>query len=149
MLRSRLFYITAWYINQPAIQLNDILNSRLKIWIVSWKLSKTMSLHHQKRLTSMYIIHGWIQHDLVWGRGWSASSGAVLCRSCVPPAHQHTVFELLFTLHWGYCSNFCISFCLYYFLLYHEIPSKSILDNSTCLFGLKNYIIIIIYHVIV
>jgi hypothetical protein len=32
---------------------------------------------------------GWIQHDLVGGGGCSASSGAELCRSCVPPAHQH------------------------------------------------------------
>jgi hypothetical protein len=32
---------------------------------------------------------GWIQHDLVRrGGGCSASSGAELCRSCVPPAHQ-------------------------------------------------------------
>ena len=29
----------------------------------------------------------WIQHDLVGGV-CSASSGAELCRSCVPPAHQ-------------------------------------------------------------
>ena len=29
----------------------------------------------------------WIQHDLV-GCVCSASSGAELCRSCVPPAHQ-------------------------------------------------------------
>jgi hypothetical protein len=36
-------------------------------------------------------IQGWIQHDLVGGGGGggcSASSGAELCRSCVPPAHQ-------------------------------------------------------------
>ena len=32
--------------------------------------------------------HVWIQHDLVGGGGCYASSGAELCRSCVPPAHQ-------------------------------------------------------------
>ena len=37
-------------------------------------------LHHSAQ--------GWIQHDLVGGGGCSASSGAELCRSCVPPAHQ-------------------------------------------------------------
>ena len=33
---------------------------------------------------------GWIQHDLVGGGGGGcyASSGAELCRPCVPPAHQ-------------------------------------------------------------
>jgi hypothetical protein len=28
------------------------------------------------------------------GGGCSGNSGAELCRSSVPPAHQHTVFEL-------------------------------------------------------
>ena len=35
---------------------------------------------------SYHIYQGWIQHDLVGGGGCSASSGAKLCRSCVPPA---------------------------------------------------------------
>ena len=38
----------------------------------------------------MFVINqGWIQHDLVGGGGGgcSASSGAELCRSCVPPTH--------------------------------------------------------------
>jgi hypothetical protein len=34
---------------------------------------------------------GWIRHDL---GGFSASSGAKLCRSCAPHAHQLAVFEL-------------------------------------------------------
>ena len=39
----------------------------------------------------MFIINqGWIQHDLVGGGGGCSSSpGAELCRSCVPPTHQH------------------------------------------------------------
>ena len=42
----------------------------------------------------MFIINkGWIQHDLVGGGGGGgvcpSSSGAELCRSCVPPTHQH------------------------------------------------------------
>ena len=31
-------------------------------------------------------LQGWIQHDLIGGGG--GCSGAGLCRSCVPPAHQ-------------------------------------------------------------
>jgi hypothetical protein len=39
-------------------------------------------------LRSTFGHEGWIQHDLVGGGGGSASSGAELCRSCVPPTHQ-------------------------------------------------------------
>ena len=51
------------------------------------------NLHSCECLTMKKIqqntTQGWIQHDLVGGGGGcSASSGAELCRSCVPPAHQ-------------------------------------------------------------
>jgi hypothetical protein len=64
MLRSRLFYcMTAWYCSRmPTIQLTKILNSHLKIWIVT--------LRYQKRYTSMYkLALSWKKHALLSGLG--------------------------------------------------------------------------------
>jgi hypothetical protein len=55
---------------------------------------------------------GWIQHDLVGGGGrCSASSGAELCRSCVPPAHQ------LASLH--YC-KILLDYCIWIVIVVHS-----------------------------
>jgi hypothetical protein len=59
---------------------------------------------------------GWIQHDLVGG--CSASSGAELCRSCVPPAHQ--LASLLLSLAWLLFlnCNCCLQFA------YHHVITQ-------------------------
>ena len=81
-----------------------------------------------------FATQGWIQHDLVGGGGCSASSGAELCRSCVPPAHQLASLlqslALLLYLNCNCCSQLAYHhvitqitvshFASNNFLLYHE-----------------------------
>jgi hypothetical protein len=69
--------------NQPAIQLTKILNSHLKIWIVTWKLTKNMPLRYQKRYISMYkLALSWKKHPaLLSGLGGSPPPPPPTCNS--------------------------------------------------------------------
>ena len=79
-----------------------VIGNFVGLWITSAGMVHIVSYHHYywyKQYTlpesSRPWLQGWIQHDLVGvgggegrGGGCSASSGAEMCRSCVPPAHQ-------------------------------------------------------------
>jgi hypothetical protein len=97
-------------------------------WLIYIQLAETNSGHNFTKmifsfmmfllnhLSFIMFLQGWIQHDLVGG--CSASSGAELCWSCVPPAHQlASLLQSLASLQYLNC-NCCSQFA------YHHIITQ-------------------------
>jgi hypothetical protein len=85
---------------------------------------KPYKLKQLHLIINLYKQQGWIQHDLVGGvGGCSASPGAELCWSCVPPAHQlaslRQSLAWLLYLNCNCCSQFA----------YHHVITQITVSN--------------------